>query len=230
MKLSLEKLHKSYGEKVVLRDFSLSLPESGVIALLGPSGCGKTTLLRLIAGLEKPEGGAVSLQPDAKLSMVFQEDRLLDSVGVRGNVLAVLPRGKNELAELCLARVGLAEAANQYPPALSGGMKRRLAVARAMAFGGDLLLLDEPLKGLDDDTKQQVAAFIFDHREWPVLPPSGERLCLFVTHDWREALAWADEILVLEGPPLHLRSRVEGGPGTLPQREEKLRALFNTFI
>lgn len=204
--LRLEKLSKSFGGKAILADFTLTLPARGTVALLGPSGCGKTTLLRLIAGLEQPEGGRVILPPGAKLSMVFQEDRLIDVLDARGNILAVLPAGQPQVADFCLERCGLSEFAGLYPHEMSGGMKRRLALARAVAYGGDLLLLDEPLKGLDPDTKAQVTEFLFRREDMPGLPGSQGALHVFVTHDAHEAKSLADSIIRLDGPPLIVRN------------------------
>lgn len=201
MGIELHNVTKSFGQKLMLQAFSHSFPNSGTIALLGPSGCGKTTLLRLIAGLELPDSGSILMPPHSKLSMMFQEDRLLDSVDVFTNVLAVLP-GKGaqsrQLAWDCLARCGLEQAGEQYPTQLSGGMRRRVALARAMAFGGNILLLDEPFKGLDVETKKQVQGFVFD-------PPLAKgRMTLLITHDIDEARAVADTILFLDGIPLRL--------------------------
>ena len=199
MGVSLYGVQKSYGVKPVLQDFSLSLPATGTVALLGPSGCGKTTLLRLLAGLEKADGGEIVLPRDTRLSMVFQEDRLLDSLDILGNILVVLDghgEAQKQRARDALARCGLEACAHQYPPQLSGGMRRRVAVARALAYGGSLLLLDEPFKGLDPQTKGMVAHFVFE----PTI--ASRRLTLLVTHDREEAMLFADTILELDGPPL----------------------------
>ncbi len=192
--LELAHLTKRYGPLTVLEDFSLSLPLEGAVALMGPSGCGKTTLLRLLAGLEQPDEGAVRLG-GRKISMVFQEDRLLPGLTAKANVLAVLPAGEKSsaLADEVLSACGLSSAAHKLPEELSGGMRRRVAVARAIAYGGDILLLDEPFKGLDEETKREMEAFVAKNR-----PP----LLLQVTHDREEARRMADTLLRLEGPPL----------------------------
>lgn len=194
--LELAHLTKSYGPLTVLEDFSLSLPLEGTVALMGPSGCGKTTLLRLLAGLEQPDGGTIRLG-GRKVSMVFQEDRLLPGLTAKGNVLAVLPAGEESsaLADEVLRACGLSSAAHKLPEELSGGMRRRVAVARAIAYGGDILLLDEPFKGLDEETKREMEAFVAANR-----PP----LMLQVTHDREEARRMADTLLRLEGPPLQV--------------------------
>lgn len=196
--LELKNVSKSYGEKRVLENFSLRFPENGVVAMLGKSGCGKTTMLRLIAGLEAPDSGEIVFPEKRVVSMVFQEDRLLDALDVRGNILAVT--GKNSetlrIADECLERCGLLGVANARISSLAGGMKRRVAIARAIAFGGDILLLDEPFKGLDDETKRQVCEFVFEN--------SRDRLTLMVTHDKDEAAKYAQTILHFAGTPLNL--------------------------
>jgi NitT/TauT family transport system ATP-binding protein len=173
--IELRGVSKAYGEKTVLENLSLVLPESGIVAVTGPSGSGKTTLLRILAGLIRPDTGEALVPQDAKISMVFQEDRLLPTLDARGNVLAVLPDTSESLAlaNRCLDRCGLSEAAGEPVSALSGGMKRRVAIARAIAYGGSVLLMDEPFKGLDAETKARVASLAFEDKA---------RLIVFVTH------------------------------------------------
>ena len=187
MGISIECVSKSFGEKEVLCGFSLELPSSGTVAVVGPSGCGKTTLLRIIAGLEKPDSGTVTGTP-GHFSMVFQEDRLLDGVSAYGNVLAVLDRKKKQAALDWLGHMGLRDDRNLLPGEMSGGMRRRLAIARAMAFGGDLLLLDEPFAGLDDATREKIYPSIFQNA-------SKARLTILVTHDQKEAERLADRLI-----------------------------------
>lgn len=153
--VTLDRVSFAYGDTPVVTDFSLTLPESGAVCLFGASGCGKTTLLRLIAGLEVPTAGRI--QCDAqRMAMVFQEDRLAPWLTVRHNLMLVTD--DRTAVEHALRAVSLERAAEQLPDALSGGMRRRVALARALAFGGDLLLLDEPFNGLDDALKVQIAA------------------------------------------------------------------------
>lgn len=196
--LELKGVSKAYDEKKALDGFDVILPDFGTVAILGQSGCGKTTLLRLIAGLEKPDSGKIILPHKAKISMVFQEDRLLDALDVRGNVLAVLGRGdeSRRLADECLDRCGLLSVADEPVSSLSGGMKRRVAIARAIAFNGDILLLDEPFKGLDDETKRQVCDFVFENDD--------SRLTIFITHDKDDAETYSKRIFRFAGPPLKL--------------------------
>ncbi len=155
--IKLENVTFSYGQQPVLQDFSLQLSE-GCICLAGPSGCGKTTVLRLLLGLETADTGKVT-RPE-RLSVVFQEDRLLPWMSVRRNVRLALEKERYPLADELLTAVGLAEVADRRPASLSGGMCRRVALVRAIAYGGDALLLDEPFNGLDAENKQLLADLI----------------------------------------------------------------------
>lgn len=201
----IEDVSKTFEEKQVLDHFTLALPQKGTVALLGPSGCGKTTLLRLIAGLEKPDSGAVQLEPNTRLSYIFQEDRLLPSLTARANIAAVLSYGERAaelLAEQWLIRLGLEGEGEHYPSQLSGGMKRRVAIGRALAYGGQVLLLDEPFKGLDLETKTQLQNIVLTGHD------ARNRLNLLVTHDVEEALFFANTIFLMGGPPLQIKDTV----------------------
>lgn len=140
--------------KTPVKGLSLTLPERGVVALTGASGCGKTTVLRLMAGLIKPTQGEVSGIFGKRLSMVFQEDRLLDWLNVRKNVEfagageSAGGRARIYTALTALEAVELCQ--SDSLGALSGGMKRRVAIARALNYGGDVIFMDEPYKGLDE--------------------------------------------------------------------------------
>lgn len=154
--MRLENVTFSYGDKVIIRDFTLSLPDLGVTAISGPSGCGKTTLLRLIAGLERPASGTVTAPPPSDIAILFQEDRLLPGFTSSDQLRAVLRRGASTAKYL--EAVGLSAEADTPVRSLSGGMRRRVALARAMAFaeGKKLLILDEPFTGVDPETAKKI--------------------------------------------------------------------------
>ena len=196
--VEIKNLHKRYGPLTVLENFDLAFPQKGVVALLGPSGSGKTTLLRMIAGLERPTSGGVTLPAGARVSMVFQEDRLIPGMSARENILAALPSGgeSEAKADRMLAACALSHAAHKLPRELSGGMQRRVAIGRALAFGGEILLLDEPFKGLDPAVREEVIQIVLAGR--------GEGLTLLVTHSREEAERCADQIYNFAGPPLRL--------------------------
>lgn len=159
--IELMRVCKSYGGRSVLQDLCHRFPGGQISCVLGPSGCGKTTLLRLIAGLEAPDGGEIRGAAGWKISAVFQEDRLLENLTAEKNLLLTARPGfTRKDAQGLLEQLGLNGAARQRTSLLSGGMRRRVAVARALAADYDLLLLDEPLTGLDGETRLQVLRHI----------------------------------------------------------------------
>lgn len=192
--IGFEHVDKTYGEKQVLRDFSLSLPERGSVALMGPSGGGKTTLLRLLTGLEKPDRGIVHTLAGRRVAIDFQEDRLLPWYTVRQN-LALFTRDD---PEAWLARIGLPEEGGKYPRELSGGMRRRVALARALSAESDTLVLDEPLKELDAMTRESMVSLIHTCAQG--------KLLILVTHNPVEARTLCQRIIHLEGTPLTIQS------------------------
>ena len=139
----------TFGSKAVLDRFSLDIPERGVTALSGPSGCGKTTLLRVLAGLERPQGGTVSGAAPGQTAILFQEDRLLPWRTVEQHLTDVLPRERWGEVPGLLSLAELEGEEKSFPSALSGGMGRRLALARCLALDARLYLLDEPFAGVD---------------------------------------------------------------------------------
>ena len=176
MSVSLKNVSFAYGDTLVLQDVTWHLPDSGVVCLWGASGCGKTTALRLLAGLEKPDSGAVC--GAGRVSMVFQEDRLLPWRTALENVL--LTGADVEKAQELLAELGLTvEEAQAYPQHLSGGQQRRVALARALAAESDILLLDEPTAALDLPCKEEIARYLRQYKR-------AGGLLLLTTHDVME--------------------------------------------
>ncbi len=157
MSIFFKNVFFAYKKTAVLSDVTWHLPDHGVVCLWGASGCGKTTALRLLAGLEKPGGGRVS--GVQRVAMVFQEDCLLPWRTALENVTLI--GGDEPQARHLLAILGLTEAEMHMPPMrLSGGQQRRVALARALAAESDVLLLDEPFNGLDEDTWMDVVPLI----------------------------------------------------------------------
>ncbi len=156
----LKHIDFSYGDKLVLKDFSLSLPQKGVVCLFGSSGLGKTTVLRLIAGLEKPKNGSLEGFENKRITFIFQEDRLLPWRTAKENVALALGNTTEakEKALAVLSSLGLENDADRYPDEMSGGMCRRVAAARALAPESDIILADEPFTGLDEENRRVLAA------------------------------------------------------------------------
>lgn len=197
---------KKFGQLQVFSDLSLEFPKHKITAILGPSGCGKTTLLRIMTGLLKPDQGLV--ESTAKLSFLFQEPRLLPWLNIHQNLALVLegkltaPDVDNQI-EAYLKAVGLAEYHRFYPGQLSGGMKQRAAMARALSYPAELLLMDEPFKSLDLKTRYQlISDFLTLWRQKP-------NTVVVVTHDVKEAVWLGDRILVLSEKPAQLVARFE---------------------
>lgn len=179
--MKIQHLCKSFDGKVFLDHVSLTLESGGTACLMAPSGRGKTTLLRCIAGLETPDSGQITDLPE-RIAYVFQEDRLCDGFSAVDNIRLVTGKalGEGEIRRH-LEELGLAGSLDQPVRELSGGMRRRVVISRAVCFGADLLLLDEPFKGLDDEARQQTADYILRHR--------GAAAILCVTHDREDAAA-----------------------------------------
>ena len=169
-------LRKAYGSKAVLHGFSLTVPAGGTVCLMGPSGCGKTTLLRLIAGLEKPDAGEIRGVNPKRIAYVFEEDRLITHVSALRNVQMVSNAGT---AERLLTALGLTQSMRMPTSKLSGGMARRVAIARALAADAELVLMDEPFKGLDRNTRARVIG--------AVRAEMADKTLIVVTHDAEEA-------------------------------------------
>lgn len=155
--IKLRNISLSFGGRPVFSDVSLDIPIEGVTVFRGPSGAGKTTLFRLLLGLQKPDSGEIEGFPFHRPAVVFQEDRLLPWASALDNVSLV---SDPEAAERAIGSLGLCENLRQPPRELSGGMRRRVALARALSYGGDALFLDEPFTGLDEANKETAARAI----------------------------------------------------------------------
>lgn len=167
----------SYGEKQVLKDLDFEISKGEAVALFGASGSGKTTLINIISGLLTPVSGTMEDMPEG-ISMVFQEDRLLPHLSAEENVALVSKLPREKIREL-LAEIGLRGEENTLPGSLSGGMKRRVAIVRAIAYPQPLYIMDEPFKGLDEELRRVAAQFVLKHTKGSML--------IFITHDPEEA-------------------------------------------
>lgn len=180
---------KAFGDNVVLQDFSHEFLKGKTTAILGASGCGKSTLLNILMGLLAPDSGEIIRESD-KISAVFQENRLCENLTVSANIRLVTgKRFSKKQIEQELNAVGLADCAEKPVRTLSGGMKRRTALLRALLAEYDILFLDEPFKGLDSETK----SVILDYTSEKI---KGKTVVL-VTHDLSECERLADETIKL---------------------------------
>lgn len=194
--ISVKDITVRFGGKAVLDHFSLQMLEDGITALSGPSGCGKTTLLRVLAGLQPVEEGSVAAPPNPVI--LFQENRLMPWRTVGQHIADVLPRERRGEVSRWLVLAELEGEEQRYPAALSGGMGRRLALARTLACGGGLILLDEPFAGVDAPRAARILERV-RRLGLPVVLSSHER----------ETVALCDRVIALEGPPLGLTDRAE---------------------
>ena len=177
--IRVENLSKSFGSKQVLKNFSATFPAGLVSIIMGESGCGKTTLLNIILGIEVPDGGKVTGVP-RRMSAVFQEDRLCEDFSAGTNVRITAAKSTNE-KDICdaLSSLGLGDNIKTPVRELSGGMKRRVAIARSMLAESSLVILDEPFTGLDEANRAAAAAFI--------LSKLNGRTLIAVTHSHADA-------------------------------------------
>lgn len=176
----MKNISKQYGGRQILDRFSMVVTQGERVAVMGPSGQGKTTWSRLLLGLEKPDTGEILGVENTKFCPVFQEDRLCEQMTAVQNVELVLPKGSVATVREALRAVGLTgEDINKPAEELSGGQKRRVALVRAVEAAGDVLLLDEAFKGLDDGTRRQAYDYVTQNLRG--------RTLFVITHDAEEA-------------------------------------------
>ena len=198
---------KGYNELKVLEDISIDFPKNKTICILGPSGCGKTTLLNIISGIIKEYSGKIIGFED-DISFVFQEDRLIPWKNVSSNIEFVLKNKMNKekietTIERYLKLVNLEEYRYYYPKDLSGGMRQKISILRAFAYPSNLLIMDEPFKSLDINSKQVLIDLFKELRI------TENRTCIIVTHDIEEALTLGDKIVILTEKPTRVKKIME---------------------
>jgi NitT/TauT family transport system ATP-binding protein len=190
MDIKITGLSKSFGENHVLKDLNLTFPGKEITCIMGPSGCGKTTLLNILMGLTRPDKGIVEGIPKSK-SAVFQEDRLCQSFNAVSNVRLVCDKRVDDAKIIShLERVGLKDSCKKPVRELSGGMKRRVAIVRAILAPSEILFLDEPFKGLDDETKKATMEYVKEN--------IVGKTVIMVTHNIEEVRALKGSLLLLE--------------------------------
>jgi phospholipid/cholesterol/gamma-HCH transport system ATP-binding protein len=199
-KIGLENIDLYFGSKVVFKDLHLTINTGECLVLLGPSGQGKSSLLKILAGLVKPDRGRVTvdgcdLTPSLKTGMLFQKNALFDSMTVLENILFPLEEAtnlsaleRNEIADQLLTDVGLLHSRDLYPHEISGGMQKRLGIARALALKPEIVLYDDPTAGLDPITSRRIAQLLKDFSS------SQKVTSVVVTNDLMRALQLGDQL------------------------------------
>lgn len=207
----------SYDSKTILQGIDLNIENGEFLCILGQSGCGKSTLLRLLAGLERPSAGEIRIDgepvdgPDRHCSVVFQDYSLFPWMTTGANLTLALhaaypDKNRKEvkaLAESYLETVGLGGSFGQYPEALSGGMRQRAAIARALASPSGILLMDEPFGALDAQTRTQLQSELI--HTWQ----EEKKTCFFITHDVEEAIILANKVIIMSARPGRIKKVVD---------------------
>ena len=206
--IQLKNIYKSYGTLKIFVDFSIRFAANKINCILGPSGCGKTTLLNILAGLNPSDSGVVSGVNMDRISYVFQEPRLLPWKTARKNIEFTLrdkiPQNQvHELVEKYIKLVELDEYGDYFPGQLSGGMNQRVSLARAFSFPSELILMDEPFKGLDYKLKQNLQNAFLE------LWQRDNRTVIYVTHDVDEAIELGENIFLFSRQPVKILKTFE---------------------
>ena len=200
----IKNINKSFNNLEVLKDISLNFKEEEITCILGPSGCGKSTLLNIITGIITDYNGEVVGFNNKEISFIFQEDRLVPWLTLYDNIRLVLKDkysdGQiNKRIYEYLYLTGIEDYMYYYPSSLSGGMKQRASIARALAFGGDLIIMDEPFKSLDIKSKLQIL------KDFKEIAQKAKSTVIFVTHDIDEAIEIGDSIYLLSDKPTYIK-------------------------
>ncbi|MDR2421822.1 MAG: ABC transporter ATP-binding protein [Deltaproteobacteria bacterium] len=235
--LTVERVTFRYGEgPVVLDDVALSIAKGEFVAVIGPSGCGKSTLLRLLAGLALPTVGRLTVAgqpiqgPGLDRAVVFQDYSLFPWMTCRDNIILALERAglgatkaeRREIALGYLALVGLAQDGDKLPGELSGGMRQRTAIARALAVNAPILLMDEPFGALDEITRARQQDLLLDLWQGGQGEKEAGKTVFFVTHDVEEAVILGDRVVVMGAHPGRVVREV---PVTLPRPRSRMGSL-----
>ena len=201
--IKLKNICKTYNNELLYNNFNIQFEENKISCILGPSGIGKTTLVNMITGLVKPDCGEISLPINSKFSYVFQEPRLLEWYNVYDNLDIVLKEDYNfserkAIINKTLNLVGLNEHEKYKIPELSGGMAQRVSLARALAYPSNILILDEPFKGLDYKLEEDLLI------KFKSIWQNDKRTVLFITHDIDQALFLSDYIYIFNNKPVEV--------------------------
>lgn len=214
--IEFDHLAKAFGHVPVVQETSLAIARNSLVVFLGPSGCGKTTLMRMAGGLDEPSSGIIRLDgvpvtgPSRRTGMVFQSYSSFPWLTVAGNIAFGMKYRSDLSAEERASRVqhylrlmGLEDFADIYPSRISGGMRQRVAIARSLAAGSDVLLMDEPFGALDALTREKLQV------ELRQIQTREAKTIIFVTHDVEEAVFLADRIIMLSARPARMVADID---------------------
>ena len=231
--LTFDRVTKTFGTVPVVLETSLAIARNSLTVFLGPSGCGKTTLMRMVGGLDTPTSGAIRLEgraidgPGRRRGMVFQSYSSFPWLTVEGNIAFgmhyrddLAPVQRTERLHHYLTLIGLEDFAKSYPSRISGGMRQRVAIARSLAAGSDVLLMDEPFGALDALTRERLQV------ELRQIQAREAKTIVFVTHDVEEAVFLADRIILFSARPADILQDIDvasilGGERGLEIRESQ---------
>ncbi|HSH34738.1 ABC transporter ATP-binding protein [Schnuerera sp.] len=222
MGYKVKNITKYYNDLKVLENISIDFEPKKTTCILGPSGCGKTTLLNIIGGITDKDSGEIIGFQDKEMSFIFQEDRLIEWKNVEDNVRFVLKRKMykkqiDTIIDKYLKLVNLEEYKYYYPRDLSGGMRQKISILRAFAYQSKLLIMDEPFKSLDINSKQIVIEFFKELRK------IEKRTCILVTHDIEEALDLSDKIVIFSDKPTKVKKIIDNIFTVSGNFEDKMR-------
>lgn len=225
--IKIENISKRFNELKVLENLSFNVKDKEFLVILGPSGCGKTTLLRIIAGLEKPSKGKTIFSKEERFGFIFQESALFPWRTVKENISLGLEikktKNKEGIIKKNISLVGLDGFENYYPDELSGGMKQKTSLAQMLAINPSVLVMDEPFSSLDYVVRQNM------EKELLKLWKKTRKTIIYVTHDINESLILATRIIVLSKRPARIKGEFlvkKKDEKSMKDYYERIRRLF----
>ncbi len=229
--IKLNNVSKSFNDVAIFENFSIEFELNKITSILGPSGIGKTTLINLLCEIITPDKGDVLLPENTKFSYVFQEHRLLEWYDVYNNVDLVIKNlydknKRKEIVENVLEVVGLSEFSKYIPSELSGGMAQRVSIARALAYPSNILILDEPFKGLDLKLEDEIISSLKE------ILANVNRTVVFITHSIEQALTLSDDIYVINNKPAQVvlkKSSTNFSREIIQNRFELIKEIKNSY-
>lgn len=215
--MKIKNLYKSFENKIIIDNFNIEIYNNKINCLFGRSGCGKTTLINIIAGILKFDKGDIA-DKYKNISVIFQDSRLLPWLTIKDNINIVSENKTDYYIDI----MELSEFKNYYPDELSGGMKQRVNIARALSYKYNLLIMDEPFKGLDINSKKKIMCIVKNELKG--------KTSIFITHDIDEAVFLSDNIYILNGPPLNIKDKINIDIPFEKRNDENLNIYKNEII